>query len=149
MKRFLYVVFAIGCAGQPGVDLSSRDPRCIAACPETMPQYDGVGPVCDTASRVQCLDECEARIKGLPTVCQNCLVDNASFGPSDLVVNSMSCTVTSTSSTCTLTSDFGMCSYSGDDHAAYLACLQKVDPRRTVACEGQFRPTTECASVCP
>ena len=57
----LFTIAACGGTGDDSLDLSSRDPRCVAACPETMPAHDGVGRVCDTASRGQCLDECEAR----------------------------------------------------------------------------------------
>jgi hypothetical protein len=149
MNRFIVILLATAACGSSAdaPDLSNRDPRCVSACPETMPQYDGVGRVCDAPSRVQCLDECEARIAGLPTVCQNCLVEDACFGPTGCFGTQTdgSCTET----TCTLTSEFGTCSYPVDDQAAYVACLQKVDPRRTVSCEASFKEATKCASVCP
>jgi hypothetical protein len=145
---FLLTIAAPACGGNgdDSVDLSARDPRCVAACPDTMPEHDGVGRVCDTASRGQCLDECEARIAGLGTVCQNCLVERACFAPGGCFGDTTggSCTET----TCTLTSEFGTCSYPVDDQAAYITCLQKIDPRRTVSCEASFRPATDCASVC-
>jgi hypothetical protein len=152
MKRFdlLCILFTIAtpaCGSDgSGLDLSSRDPRCVASCPQTMPEYDGVGAVCDTPSRVQCLDECEARIAGLATVCQSCLLEHACFDPDGCFgpINAGDCTQT----TCTLTSDFGTCSYQIGDHAAELACLKTVDPRRSVTCQATFRPATECASVC-
>lgn len=142
-------VAACGTSANDGsdVDTSDRDPRCVAACPETMPQYDGVGPVCNAASRVQCLDECEARIAGLPTLCQSCLLENACFDPGGCigVQEGGSCD----QSTCTLTSEFGTCSYPTDDQAGRLACLKVVDPRREVACTASYQPTTKCATVCP
>lgn len=150
MKRFAVLcLFPIAACGGPDatLDLSSRDPRCVSACPETMPQYEGVGRVCDTTSRAQCLDECEARIAGLPTVCQNCLVEDACFGPDGCFGDSPSGSCTETS--CTLVTEIGMCTYPVDDQAARLACLQKVDPRRTVTCEASFKEATKCASVCP
>ena len=141
----LCIVFTTACGtSSDGPDLSTRDPRCVAACPESMPQYDGVGAVCDTASRVQCLDECEARIAGLPTQCQNCLVEDSSFYGGGYASGG-SCTET----TCTLTSEFGTCSYPVNDHAAEIACLQKVDPRREVTCQASFKAATKCATVCP
>jgi hypothetical protein len=143
---FTFVVLGCGGGGSGDVDLPSRDPRCISACPETKPPYEGVGRVCDTASRAQCLDECEARIAGLATVCQNCLVEKSCFGPEGCFGDSPSGSCTET--TCTLTSEFGSCSYPVDDQAARLMCMQKVDPRRSVACAPEFRPTTDCASVC-
>ncbi|MEP6860209.1 MAG: hypothetical protein ABJE66_06290 [Deltaproteobacteria bacterium] len=155
MKRFQ--VFALlglslaACGGGAGadsnLDTSNRDPRCVAACPATMPQYAGVGAVCDTQSRGECLDLCEARIAGLPTLCQSCLLENACFGPDGCFGSQTggSCDQTS----CTLQSEFGTCTYRTDDQAAKLACMQKVDPRRDVACTPSFQPTTKCSSVCP
>src|SRR3569832_2549464 len=77
------LVAACGTSANDGsnVDTPDRDPRRAAACPETMPQYDGVGPVCNATSRVHCLDECEARIAGVPTICQSCLLENSCFDP--------------------------------------------------------------------
>ena len=137
-----------GAASDPSdVDTSDRDPRCVAACPVTMPQYDGVGPVCDAASRSQCLDQCEARIAGLPTLCQSCLLENSCFDPGGCfgVEEGGECD----QSMCTLTSEFGTCSYPTDDQVGRLACLKVVDPRRDVACTPSFQATTKCATVCP
>jgi hypothetical protein len=144
---FLSLAACGGAGDGSEVDTSDHDPRCVATCPETMPQYDGVGAVCDAASRAQCLDECEARIAGLPTLCQSCLLEDSCFGPDGCFGSQTggSCN----ESTCTLTSDFGSCTYTTSDHAAELACLQKVDPRREVGCTPDFQPTTKCASVCP
>ena len=148
MKSFQVLFFVlIGCGTSSGdLDLSKRDPRCVAACPETMPEYEGVGAVCDTASRAQCLDECEARIAGLPSVCQSCLLENACFDPGGCVGigGGEDCNGT----TCTMSSQFGSCTYTAGDMAGRLACLQKVDPRRTVACQASFQSTTKCATVC-
>lgn len=154
MNRFqlLVVCFLAACGGTTGddgsnVDTSHNDPRCVAACPETMPQYAGVGAVCDSASRAQCLDECEARIAGVPTLCQSCLLEDACFDPGGCfsIETGGSCDQT----TCTLTSEFGTCSYPTDDQAGRLDCMKVVDPRREVACTPTFQSTTKCASVCP
>ena len=144
--RTLFMFVLVGCGGgEAGLDLATRDPRCVAACPETMPRYDGIGAVCDAASRALCLDECEARIADLPSVCQSCLVEEAEFRPDgDAQAPGGFCDQT----TCTLTSEFGMCSFPVNDEAASLACRRTVDPRREVSCEAEFRPTTECARVC-
>lgn len=146
MKRFdvLCILFIAACGtSNDPPDVTKYDARCVAACPESMPRYDGVGAVCDSASRVACLDECSARIAGLPTQCQNCLVEDASFGSYSEAGESC------TNSTCTMTSQFGTCSYQVDDQAARIACLQKVDPRREVTCEASFKAATKCATVCP
>ncbi|CAN5167665.1 hypothetical protein BH11MYX1_BH11MYX1_35260 [soil metagenome] len=141
------LLLVAACGGSDAqLDVSSRDPRCVSACPETMPMTAGVGAVCDTASRTQCLDECEARIAGLPTLCQSCLAERACFGPSGCVGSDpISCD----QSSCTLTSEFGSCTYATSDEAAHLACLRTIDPRREVACAPSFRPTSECRSSCP
>jgi hypothetical protein len=138
------------CGGTNGddgsdVDTSNHDPRCVAACPETMPLDPNIGAVCDSASRGQCLDECEARIAGEPTICQSCLLENADFRPDAGGVDSVACDNTS----CTIMSSFGTCSYPPDDQAAQLACEQKLDPHRVVACTVRFQSTTKCATVCP
>ncbi|HEY5948826.1 MAG TPA: hypothetical protein VIV40_25220 [Kofleriaceae bacterium] len=143
-------VLLVACAGDGDsgeVDTSSRDPRCVSACTASEPPYQGIGEVCDSASRVQCLDECETRIASVTTVCQNCLVEDACFGPDGCFGDDgpgYSCT----DSTCTLTSVFGTCSFPYGDEPARLKCLQQVDPRREVSCKTSFRATTECASVC-
>jgi hypothetical protein len=139
------LLLAAACGGSDAnLDLSSRDPRCLSACPETMPAHEGIGEVCDTASRAQCLDECEVRIAGVPTVCQSCLLEHADLSPPGRVSDN-GCDGT----TCTITSDFGTCTYPTSDQAAYLACLAKIDPRREVACTAYYRPVGECATSCP
>jgi hypothetical protein len=139
------VVLCMGaCAGDgDDVDLSSRDPRCVSACSAPEPPYEGIGAVCDAASRVQCLDECEARIANVTPICQTCLVEDADFGTDGEGAGGYC-----TNNTCTLTSEFGSCTYTSGDQAAELRCRQQVDPRREVSCTASFRPATECASVC-
>lgn len=147
MKMFLCLALAACTSNSSSVDTSSNDPRCVAACPETMPESPVIGPVCNTTSRAQCLDQCEARIAGLPNLCQSCLLEKACFDPgcgSGTTSAGGSCD----QNTCTLESEFGTCTYPVNDDAAYKACLAKVDPHREVACQVKFRPTTDCASVC-
>ena len=144
----VFALCVVACAGEDGdVDLENRDPRCVSACTAEEPRYEGVGRVCNAASRAQCLDECETRIANLMSVCQTCLVEDACFGPSGCsegIVVGGSCDPTQ----CTLMSEFGTCTYNTSDEAAKLRCMQQVDPRREVSCKSEFRPTTECASVC-
>ena len=139
-------LFAMACTGDGGVDLSNRDPRCVTACTAEEPFYEDIGKVCNAPSREQCLDECETRIANLATVCQNCLVEEACFGPDGCDGEGPGgfCDTT----TCTITTELGTCMYSTGNEAARLECLRKVDPRREVTCTSEFRPTTECASVC-
>jgi hypothetical protein len=154
MNRFQLLVMSslAACGGTTGndgsdVDTSHNDPRCVAACPETMPKSADIGAVCDSASRSQCLDECEARIAGVPTLCQSCLLESSCFNPNGC--NGVETGVSCDESSCTLTSEFGTCTYAPTDMAAELACRQKVDPRREVSCTVKFQSTTKCAAVCP
>jgi len=49
-RALLATLFAVAaCGGDDGLELSSRDPRCVAACPETMQSIEGVGDVCASA----------------------------------------------------------------------------------------------------
>lgn len=149
MNRMLSLILLVSACASDGdsVDVSNRDPRCVAACTQREPAYEGVGRVCNNESRGQCLDQCEARIASLPTVCQSCLVEKACFGPEgcdDDDITFPSCT----NNTCTVTSSFGSCTFNANDEAARLRCYQQVDPRRESTCTAEFRPTTECANVC-
>lgn len=140
------LLFACGGGADTDLDLGNRDPRCVAACPETMPSHPDIGPICDAASRTQCLDQCEARIAGLSTVCQNCLVEDACFDPgcgSD-DGSPVFCDETS----CTISSSLGSCTYRQDDDAMRDNCERQINPRREIACAASFQPTTKCASVC-
>lgn len=149
-KASLLLAFVLaGCAGDGhDLDLSARDPRCIAACPETMPRYENAGRICDAPSRALCLDECEARIATVSTVCQSCLVEDSCFSPDSCGENDGLSGIC-TNDTCTISSQFGSCTFNVNDEAQKLRCYQQVDPRREVACAAEWRPTTECASVCP
>lgn len=147
MKRLLPLLFMFAaCAGDgDGVDESSHDPRCVSACPETMQSIEGVGEVCNTASRAQCLDACEARIAGLASTCQSCLLEEACFEPGgcgetigDFCDNG----------TATVMGWNGSCSYPCGDQNARINCLKQVRPTREVSCSVEWRAVTECASVC-
>ncbi len=144
----LCAVVLVACTGDgAGVDLANRDARCVSACTASEPRYEGSGRVCSTASRERCLDECEARIAGVPTVCQSCLAEDACFGP-DGCEDAIDIGGQCNNNTCTITSMFGTCTFDSRDEASKQRCYQQVDPRREVACEAEFRPTTECAAVC-
>lgn len=145
------VTACTGSDGGPGgtdIDVSDRDPRCVAACPVTMPRYEGAGRVCDGASREQCLDECEVRIAGLSSLCQSCLLEESCFAPDGDGCGSGDVSFGCDNNICTIYGELGRCDYPYGDMAAELMCRQKVDPRREVTCAVEFRPTTECASVC-
>jgi hypothetical protein len=142
-------LFACGTSSPDDVDLAGRDPRCVAACPATEPRYEGVGRVCNAASREQCLDECEVRIAGVSSLCQSCLADEACFAPDGDGCGSDDISLGCTPTTCTVYGELGTCMYPVGDDAAELRCYQQVDPRREVTCSAEWRPTTDCATVCP
>jgi hypothetical protein len=135
------------CGGDDAdLDLSSRDPRCVAACPETVQQIDGVGDICNTASRALCLDTCEARIAGVMPACQTCLTEESCFDPDNCDDQvGQGCGPDGKD---TVTGWNGTCTYTCSDMAARINCLKQVEPTREVACTAEFRPTSECASVC-
>ncbi len=148
----LVLVVLAGCGSDDPLDLASRDPRCVAACPETMPQTDGVGDVCSTTSRAACLDDCQARIKGVATVCASCLLENAQFSPGD--ENSVGTCGGGGGGgggnppTCMISGWNGTCTFNQGDSTMQLACEKQVSPRREVDCTAMFRPTSECSSSC-
>lgn len=146
-RSCILLLVLVACTSNEGVDVSDRDPRCVTACTGSEPPDEGVGRVCDAASREQCLDECEARIANVTPICQSCLVERACFGP-DGCFGDDGPGGTCTNDICTISSEFGSCTFNLGDQAGRLRCYQQVDPRREVACTPAFRPTTECASVC-
>jgi len=141
------VVLAFGCGDSGGVDLANRDPRCVVACTDTPPLTDGAGDVCNTDSRVTCLDDCEARIAGVMTVCANCLLENACFDPSgcrDVGIGD-NC---NQNMQCTITGRVGSCTYTYGNTAMQQACERQVNPRREVACTATFQATSRCTQQC-
>lgn len=146
-RSFILLVFLLACSGDDGVDVSSRDPRCVSACTSSEPPHEGIGRVCDTASFAQCLDECEARLAGVAPICQNCLVERACLEPGGCALNTDP-VPTCMNDLCTVETQFGSCMFAREDQAARLECYRQVDPRREVTCIPTFRPATECASVC-
>jgi hypothetical protein len=143
----LLVVAACAGSGDGDLDLESRDPRCVSACTQAEPRYANAGEVCNTASREQCLDECETRIADLATVCQNCLLEEACFGP-DGCYGSGPTGGSCYNNTCTISSEFGSCTFDSTNESQKQKCYEQVDPRREVTCTSEFRSSTECASVC-
>lgn len=148
MTSLVLVVAAFGCSGGGGEDLADRDPRCVAACTDDPPQIDGAGDVCNTDSRVQCLDECEARIAGVTTVCANCLVEDACFDPGGCDDRGVQIADCNSSGQCTITGRVGSCTYPMGNQTALENCERQVDPRREVACTAKFQATSACASSC-
>jgi hypothetical protein len=143
----LVVACLVGCGGGASTSLEDRDPRCVSACTDDLPEIDGAGDVCSSASQSACLDECEARIAGVASLCASCLVEDACFDPSgcDDVVIINDC---DSNGQCTITGRNDSCSYQADNEAARVACEKQVNPRREVACEAEFRSTSECSSEC-
>src|SRR5437763_16346734 len=103
MRLFFAIALLAACGADDPLDLSHRDARCGSSCPATMPPVEGAGDVCSITSRAQCLDECEARIANVPTVCSNCLLDNAHFAPPASDATMPGCGGGTGGSTCTVT----------------------------------------------
>lgn len=148
MRSFLVVsVFLVACGGDDGggVDLDSYDPRCVAVCTDnSTPPLEGAGDVCNSAGRVSCLDQCEARIAGQANLCQTCLLEDADYGvPSD-----DGAPILCENNQCTINGRNGSCTYPMTDNTARDNCIRQVNPRREVACEVEFQSVSECASSC-
>lgn len=150
MRSILFVVSLVAaCGGGSGggdPDLADRDPRCVSACTDNPPAIDGAGDVCNTGSRVDCLDECEARIAGVPNTCATCLLEDACFNPGGC--NDVSVPVFCDQDECTIEGREGSCSFPPGDEAAQEDCERQVNPRREVTCSVDFRPISECETFC-
>ena len=155
MRLMLLIPLVLAaCGGDDGdLDLDNRDARCVSACPATMQDIEGVGEICSTASRGDCLDACEARIAGLASTCQTCLLEDACFDP-DGGGDGNSCggddgvPVNCQNGMATVSGWGGSCTYACTDAAARDTCLKQVQPTKEVACTPEWRPVTECSSVC-
>ena len=146
MKGLFVVACLIGCGGGSS-PIGDADPRCAAACTDDPPQIDGAGDVCNSSSQSACIDECEARIAGVSSLCASCLVEDACFNPGgcDAVVIGNDC---NSNGQCTITGRNGSCTYPDGDETARENCERQVNPRREVACTAEFRSTSECTSEC-
>jgi hypothetical protein len=132
---------AAGCGnGDPFAD---ADPRCAALCRPEDP-VDDVGEICSMDSAEVCLTTCAARIADTSSLCATCLLENARFQVDDVISPGDDCSPTE----CTMTGWGGTCTYPPNDSAARDACYRQTHPLREVACEADFRPVTDCASVC-
>ena len=156
MKRFIVLISLVaGCGGDDdGLELEDRDPRCVSACPATMQAIEGVGEICSSASRAQCLDECEVRIAGLASTCQTCLLEDACFDPNG-GGDGNSCGgdddapwFCDSDGMATITGWNGSCSFACEDSKAHTNCLKQVMPTKEVACTAEWRPVTECSQLC-
>jgi hypothetical protein len=137
----LTMVLACGGDDDPYAD---ADPRCAAICQVREPELDGAYDVCSTASARSCVDQCEVRIAGTPTVCASCLLEGAEFDAPDEIGDGDSCA----DGTCTISGREGTCSYREADPAARDACIREVYPRREVSCEVYFRSVEQCTASC-
>jgi hypothetical protein len=138
--------FLFACGGGGGdsgtVVPSSDDPRCSALCTIDIPRVDGAFGVCDTDSASNCVDLCEARIKGASSICGSCLLEQAEFQAG--YGGGSSCT----NDQCTISSELGSCTFTDQNQAQEEDCDRKVFPRKTVSCTVEFESVTKCASVC-
>ncbi len=93
MRRFtLFLVVLTACNGDGGVHLGSADERCVATCdPDTWDEGEMKKKVCNSASVNRCIDECEARIAGLPTLCQTCLAEGGYLYPTSTGTPEVEC----------------------------------------------------------
>lgn len=74
-KLIFFALVMSGCASdEGGMDLDHHDARCVAACKTTAwDEGSMMTRECSSGSVDRCLDECEARIAGLPPLCQTCV----------------------------------------------------------------------------
>lgn len=138
-----------GGSGDPAA-AGQTDVRCTALCdPAGVVPASGTGTYCSEASVTQCKSLCGVQIQSASTLCASCLLEKADFGTgaqSDSS-GSNSCDM----STCTLTNSVTgeKCTYPVGDGAARKDCQKKLYPATAKACAApDFRPVTECASVC-
>ena len=145
-RMFLLASLAVVAAacGSNDDPFTDADPRCAAICTIDEPAIAGAGDICSTASAELCLDTCAVRIGGVDTLCASCLLEQSYFGTGGESGDSDYCDT----QTCTMTGRAGTCTYPYGNQQAREACMRQVDPRREVACEADFRPVTECATVC-
>jgi hypothetical protein len=143
----LVAVLMFGCGGG-GMTPEGGDPRCVSVCTDDPPPVEGAGDVCNSASQANCIDECEARIAGVVTVCASCLLEDACLDPEGcgpVITDDVFC---DGSGECTVTGREGSCTFPADDTAALEDCQRQVNPRREVACTAEFRSTSECSTEC-
>ena len=141
----LAVGTTVGCSGGGDDPLAGADPRCAAICTPEEPDVEGAFDICSTASVGSCVDQCEARIESVETVCATCLLEDASFGLDDDVFVPDQC---EPSGICTMQGREGYCTYPQGDESAREDCYREVFPRREVACDVEFRPVAECSGTC-
>ena len=140
---FSIAVTVAACGGDDD-PFANADPRCAAGCAIEIPELDGAYDVCTTASARTCVELCELRIADVASLCATCLLEDIEFGTNGDDVSGGFCD----NGTCTVSGREGDCSYPANDRAARDACMRQVYPRRELACEVEFRPVSECASVC-
>ncbi len=140
------LVLASGCGSGSDADpYTDADPRCAAVCAIDEPAVEGAGDVCSEDSAAACVDQCEARIVDVSTVCATCLLEETSFGD-EVLPGSHWCD--GDTLRCTIEGRNGSCNYSYGDQAGLENCLRQVYPRREVDCDVDFRPVNDCAEVC-
>jgi hypothetical protein len=111
----------------------SSNPRCTALCDPDGAAYEDQ---CSESSVGGCIAACEARLESARTLCGECLLEGADFGEDGPIA------VMCSTDTC----DFRGCTYPRGDGAAERACHESE--AREVDCDADFRPITDCATVC-
>jgi hypothetical protein len=138
------------------------DPRCLDLCRAEMPDIDGAGQYCSQGSVDNCLLVCQARIDGLETLCQTCLLEGAEFGLYYTYCSYSECCSPQTGGgeICGLTSggwcepdmsesQFQDCVCTRNDDACYDACRRQLCPREAVDCNAPyFDDVSECMDIC-
>jgi hypothetical protein len=124
------------------------DPRCVRVCTHEASDIEGAYDVCSAGSVTQCQRECQARIADTETVCATCLLEGTCFGGEDDPTCRYMGVGGCSSAGCTLSGREGSCTYPLGDTAAYENCVRQVYPRRTVECTSEYRPVSDCASLC-
>src|SRR5690349_1107511 len=97
----LNVVWAVVSCGVSG---QAADPRCTTLCQYKPPAEGDYGNYCNEASARLCAANCSIRIQGESTVCQSCLLEQASFYTGRSSSDSPVC---DTSGTCTMSNANG------------------------------------------
>ena len=133
-----------GYEGDGGGDV---DPRCQSLCIIEEPEIEGAYDVCSEESAELCRQECAAYISGASALCAACLLEDACFDTAcgaSLVGDGPACDTEG----CVINSEHGSCTYPVGDVAAMEDCIRQVFPRRTVSCETEYRPVTDCTEAC-
>ena len=156
-KFFVFVALATAMFGcnttedlGDGDESGTGDPRCESLCVVQEPSLSGAYDICSAESAAVCKEDCAAHIAGVSSLCATCLLEDACFDANCAGSGStaVSCFFDGAGTTCAVTGREGSCTYPGGDQTARDNCIRQVYPRRTVGCSPDYRPVTECNSIC-